>query len=176
MNVFEEKIRRDYEPMRESGSRVGFEKGRIGRVKVDPSELAAYNLYKVLEKYPEFTKESRSQIQNKYKNLEGLETMNLEVLSSVLTFLKNYPEPTPESFKDEIILEYFSRLLPTKEILPSEKKRFIIRLKSQFLKYIRFINNFEKEIEEEQTQAGEIEDEDEEEVYEEEYQDEDDSE
>jgi hypothetical protein len=136
----QEKIRTDYEPIRQMGSRVGFEKGRVGRVKVSPAELASFNLYKVLEKYSEyFTKEARSQIQEEYRNFENLETINLEVFASVLAFLKNHPNPTPDDFKDEVILEYFTRLLPTSSI---DRERIILRLKAEFLKYYTAILAF----------------------------------
>ena len=141
----EDEIRRDYEPMYEGGSRVGFEQGRVGRMKVPPNELAAYNLYKTLEKYPEFTKEARSRFQAEFVDFPGIETMSLEVLSSVLTFLKNHPKPTPENFRDENVSEYFTRLLPTKEISSEEKSRLIIKLKSLFLKYIVAIFSFRSE-------------------------------
>jgi hypothetical protein len=134
MNVYEEGIRKESEY--EEKSRVGFEVGRVGRVKVSPSELASYNLYKTLEKYPEFTKEARSSIQNEFANFPGLETINLEVFSSVLTFLKSHETPKAEDFKDENIIEYFSRLLPTREISAEERKRLVIKLKAMFLKYI----------------------------------------
>lgn len=134
MDVYEEGVRKESEF--EEKSRVGFEAGRVGRMKVSPSELASYNLYKTLEKYPEFTKEARSTIQNEFANFPSLETVNLEVFSSVLTFLKTYPKPSPDNFKDETIIEYFSRLLPTREISGEEKKRLIIKLKAMFLKYI----------------------------------------
>ena len=180
----EEEIRRDYEPMYEGGSRVGFEQGRVGRMKVPPNELAAYNLYKTLEKYPEFTKEARSRFQAEFVDFPGIETMSLEVLSSVLTFLKNHPKPTPENFRDENISEYFTRLFPTKEISAEERKRLIIKLKSLFLKYIVAIFSFRAEREDvsesdiqdgeerEREEGGEIEDErgerdmDEEDIYE----------
>jgi hypothetical protein len=181
----EDEIRKDYEPF-EGGSRVGFEQGRVGRMKVPPNELAAYNLYKTLEKYPEFTKEARSRFQAEFVDFPGIETMSLEVLSSVLTFLKNHPKPTPENFRDENISEYFVRLLPTKEISAEEKKRLIIKLKALFLKYIVAIFSFrteredvdeEEEIEEgieemeggdvggEEERGGERGEEDEEDIY-----------
>ena len=153
----EEEIRRDYEPMYEGGSRVGFEQGRVGRMKVPPNELAAYNLYKTLEKYPEFTKEARSRFQAEFVDFPGIETMSLEVLSSVLTFLKNHPKPTPENFRDENISEYFTRLFPTKEISAEERKRLVIKLKSLFLKYIVAIFSFRAEREDEG--EGDIQDE-----------------
>src|SRR5204863_8591038 len=96
----------------------------------------AYNLYKTLEKYPEFTKDARSRYQAEFVDFPGIESMNLEALASVLTFLKNYPRPSPENFRDEVIIEYFTRLIPTKEILPEDRKRLIIKLKALFLKYI----------------------------------------
>ena len=151
----EEEIRRDYEPMYEGGSRVGFEQGRVGRMKVPPNELAAYNLYKTLEKYPEFTKEARSRFQAEFVDFPGIETMSLEVLSSVLTFLKNHPKPTPENFRDENISEYFTRLFPTKEISVEERKRLVIKLKSLFLKYIVAIFSFRAEREDEGDGEGE---------------------
>ena len=137
----EEEIKKDYEPF-EGGSRVGFDMGRVGRVKVSPNELAAYNLYKILERYPEFSKEYRSRIQTEFVDFPGLDSMNLEALASVLTYLKTYPQPSPESFRDEIISEYFTRLLPTKEVTGEEKKRLLIKLKSLFLKYIVAIYSF----------------------------------
>ncbi len=137
----EEEIKKDYEPF-EGGSRVGFDTGRVGRVKVSPNELAAYNLYKILEKYSEFTKEARSRIQTEFVDFPGLDSMNLEALASVLTYLKTYPQPSPESFRDEVISEYFTRLLPTKKITSEEKKRLLIKLKSLFLKYIVAIYSF----------------------------------
>jgi len=148
MDVFKEELVKTYEPIKEIGSRVGFERGRIGRVKVSPSELAAYNLYKVLEKYPEYTKEARGQIQNYYKDFEGLETMNLQVFASVLSFLKKYPNPTPDSFKDENILEYFTSPINFIPKDSQDKKRIITRLKAQFLKYIVAIKTYEREKEE----------------------------
>lgn len=135
MDVFEEGIRKDFEPMYER-SRVGFERGKVGRVKVPAGELAAYNLYRVLEKYPEFTKEGRAKIQAEFADFPSLETMNLEVFASVLTFLRAHPQPTPDNFKDDNIVEYFSRLLPPKDMSGEEKKRLIIKLKALFLKYI----------------------------------------
>ena len=173
MDVFKEKIRTDYEPIRQMGSRLGFEKGRVGRVKVSPAELAAYNLYKVLEKYSEyFTKEARSQIQEQYKDFENLETINLEVFDSVLAFLKNHPKPTKEDFRDEVILQYFSRLLPSSTI---GREKNILRLKAEFVKYYVAIANFNAKKEEEYKEyEDEYEDEDEEEENEEDqYEDED---
>ena len=157
-----EEIKQDYEPMY-GKSRVGFEAGRIGRVKVSPAELAAYNLYKTLEKYPEFTKEGRHAIQNEFANLPGLETMNLEVFASVLTFLKTN-QPTPETFKTANIEQYFTRLYPTKTISIEDKKQLTTKLKSLFLKYIIAITAYrssldeaiyenEEEIEEEQYES-----------------------
>ena len=148
MDVFKEGIVKTFEPIKEIGSRVGFERGRIGRVKVPPSELAAYNLYKVLEKYPEYTKEARGQIQNYYKDFEGLESMNLQIFASVLGFLKRYPNPTPDSFKDENILEFFTSPINFIPEDSQDKKRIIIRLKAQFLKYIVAIKAYQSEKEE----------------------------
>jgi len=169
MEIYEEKIRTDYEPIRNAPSRLGFEKGRIGRVSVSPLELAAYKLYKVLEKYPDFTKEARSQIQEEYKNFEGLDTLNLEVFASVLTFLK-YHKPSPENFKDEVISEYFSRLTPTNA---TDKNR-TLRLKAEFLKYIVAIKEFKKDQEEEEEyQDDEYQDDEyQDDEYEDEYYDE----
>lgn len=158
MDVQEEGIRKDYEF--EEKSRVGFEAGRVGRMKVSPSELAAYNLYKTLEKYPEFTKEARTTIQNEFINFPGLESINLEVFSSVLTFLKTYPKPSPENFKDETIVEYFSRLLPIREISGEEKKRLIIKLKAMFLKYIVAIYSYRASFEIQEDEEEENVDED----------------
>lgn len=158
MDLFEEKIVRGYEPTKNIGSRVGFERGQIGRAKVNPSELAAYKLYKVLELFPEFTKESRFQIQNYYKDLEGLENLNLKLFATAILFLRKNPEPNAENFKDENIMEYISNFLPTRDISPLEKKRLIVRLKADFLRYLVFINAHTNS-KEEQLENIEIEDE-----------------
>lgn len=142
MDVFEEGIRRGYETGRGKTNRVGFETGQIGRRKVAPSELAAYNLYKILEKYPEFTKEGRMAAQDEFSGFNDLAVMNLETVASVLTFLKIYPDPTPEEFKDEVIVKYFDRLLPTKAISAEERAKLIVRIKAVFLKYIRAIRSY----------------------------------
>lgn len=174
MDVFEEGIRKDYEPMREKGSRVGFEAGQVGRRKVAPSELAAYNLFKTLEKYPEFTKEARSDAQAEFSGFNDLAVMNLETFASVLTFLKHFENPSPADFKDEVILPYFSRLLPTRDITEEERKRLIVRNKAVFLKYIRAILSYRASREEfVATPVKEGEEEEEEEIGEEkdEYED-----
>ena len=165
MDIFEEGVRTGYEPSK-GGYRVGysgfeFDKYKKGQ-KVDPKFLAAYNLNKTLEKYPEFTKEARTEIQNEFTDFPDLAVMNLETLASVLFFLKYHPKPVPKDFSDENIVEYFSRLIPDK-ITSTEKERYIIRLKAQFLKYIRAINTYrsslefeeEEEQEEQPSQYGE---------------------
>jgi len=154
-------IRRDYEPFSKGRGRVGLgddRSGKVGRVKVSPQELAGYNLFRTLEKYPEFTKEARSNLQNELQGMPGVETMNSEILGATLAFLRSYPKPTKENFKDEIISEYFTRLIPTKKITEEERKRLFIKLKALFLKYIvaiytyrassDFVNE-EEEVEEE---------------------------
>jgi hypothetical protein len=116
MDVFEEGIRREYEPFREEGpSRIGFAKGFRGRQKVDPRVQAAYNLNKKLEKYPDFTKEARQNLQNEFEGYNDLPVVNLETFAAVLSFLKDYPNFTPEQFKDDTVVQYFTRLLPTKK-------------------------------------------------------------
>lgn len=143
MDLFEEGILRGFE----SGvSRVGFggfgfEKYKKGE-KVEPKFQASYNLNKTLEKYPEFTKEARTEIQTEFVDFPNLHVVNLEALASVLNFLKIYPNPTPNEFKDEIIIKYFSRLFPDKDLTPEERKNLITRLKAQFLKYIVAVKNF----------------------------------
>lgn len=151
MDVYEEKIVSGYEGrVRGGAAGFGFEKYRRGE-KVDPKQQAVYYLNKVLEKYPEFTKEARTEIQLEFANFPNIAVVNLEALAAVLNFLKMYPNPTPEDFKDEIILEFFERLIPDKPISSEEKGRLIIRLKAQFLKYIVAIKTFRnpEEIEEE---------------------------
>lgn len=149
MDVYEEGIRTGFEG---GAARVGFEGFGFQRFrrgeKIDPRLQAAYNLNKTLEKYPEFTKEARTEIQNEFANFPNLNVLNLEALASVLNFLKFFPEPKPEDFRDENIVEYFSRLLPDKPLPADEKARLIIRLKAQFLKYIVAVNEFRREISE----------------------------
>ena len=158
MDLFEEEVRGGYDP-KEGFSRIAFggfgiEKYKRGE-RVDPKVQAAYNLNKTLEKYPEFTKDARMQIQAEFSKFPNIAVMNLETIAAVLNFLRFYPNPTPNEFKDDIIVEFFSRLLPDKSISSTERQNLIIRLKAEFLKYIQAILAFRseetEEIEEEQT-------------------------
>ena len=152
MDVYKEGIRRGYDP-KEGFARVtargfGFDKYRRGE-KIDPKEQAAYNLNKILEKYPDFTKEARSEIQSEFVKFPTIATINLEALASVLSFLKYHPNPKPAHFKDENILPYFSRLIPVKQMPSEDLQIYIIRLKAEFLKYIIAINAFREQYENE---------------------------
>jgi hypothetical protein len=111
-----------------------------GRFKFGPD----YYLLKTLEKYPNyFTKEGRYEVQTEYADFPDLGNLNLDVFVSVLIFLRDYPEPKPEYFRDDIIVKYFEDLLPKEK--QGERKRLIIRMKAQFLKYLRAITSFRQE-------------------------------
>lgn len=152
MDYYEEKIVSEFtgKPRTTFGG-FGFDKYKLGE-RVDPRYQAAYNLNKTLEKYPEFTKEARMDIQNEFVNFPDIAVVNLEAIASVLNFLKLYPDPKPEHFRDEIIVEYFSRLIPDKKLTEEQRAKLIIRLKAQFLKYIVAIKVFREgdEIEDEE--------------------------
>lgn len=139
MEIFEEKIVSDFERTKEGRTRVGF-----GEKRLTGQEIAGYNLFKALEKYPDFTKEARFDLQEEFVDFKDLGVLNLDTFAAVLAFLKLYPEPTPKNFEKDV-LPYFSRLLPSRKISPEEKKRLTIRLKAQFVKYIRAINLFREE-------------------------------
>jgi hypothetical protein len=158
MEVYEEGIQKGYEA-RTSG-RITYGKGRF---KLSP----AYNLFKTLEEFPEFTKEARVEIQNEFEDFPDLKVLNLKVFASVLSFLRKYKKPgkndelTINLLTDDIMMEYFSRFLPDdKKITLQEKKHLIIRLKAQFLKYIIAIVRYRS------NRAFEVEPEEEEEVEE----------
>ncbi len=140
MNFFEEKVRTEFDP---SGTlRVGFD---TGNERLSPYELAAFRLYKTLENYPIFTQDARFELQSEFTDFPDLPTLNLEVFSSVLWFLKTKKKITANEFKDKNIVPYFSRLLPNRKTTKEEKQRNIIRLKSEFLRYIRAINDYRSE-------------------------------
>ena len=150
MDIFEEEVKTGFEggAVRVGFAGFGFERFRKGE-KVDPKIQASYNLNKTLEKYPNFSKESRTEIQNEFANFPNLQVLNLETLASVLNFLKFFPDPKPKDFKNEVIVVYFSRLIPDKSLPVEEMDRLILRLKAQFLKYIVAVNEFRREQEEE---------------------------
>lgn len=131
MDLFEETVRKEYEPIREKG-RLGITKGN----KLDPYVLAKHRLGESLKKYQDFSKADRKNLQDEFSGFVDLPVLNLETFAAVLSFLKDFPSPTPDNFVDDIISPYFTRLLPTKNISPQEKKELFIRLKAQFLKYI----------------------------------------
>ena len=139
MSDDEGEIEENYFAETYEGGRVGFEQPLMLK---NPQAVASYNLYKTLEKYPDFTKEARNTIKNEFANFPDLPVLNLETLASVINFLKDIPNPTPEDFTDENILPYFSRLIPDKPMNADERKRILIRLKAQFLIYIRAVRTF----------------------------------
>lgn len=125
---------------------IGVEGGmhqRITRRYMTPAELAAYKLNQALEKYPEFTKEARENIQNEFVNIDGLRTMNMKLLAATLSFLRSVNnQPTPASFRDEYIVPYMTQLLNPDKLDPDELKRLIIRYKAQMVTYIEVIKKF----------------------------------
>jgi hypothetical protein len=153
MDVYEEGIRSGYEGARIGFGGFGIDAYKKGQ-KVDPSVQAAYNLNKTLEKYPEFSKDARTEIQNEFVTFPDIAFINLEALASVLNFLKIYPNPTPEQFRDNIIIEYFTRLMPDKPLSNDDRSRLILRLKAQFIKYIVAIKNFREMRDEEYDQRN----------------------
>ena len=142
MSFFEETLQTGFERTEEGRTRLGFEFKQIQ----NPDEKAAYELYKILNNYPEFTEAARREAQEEFLDFEDLSVLNLETMAAVLAFLKLNPNPSPESFKDENILVYFERLVPTeKKLTKQEKNRINLRLKAEFLKYITAINEFRRE-------------------------------
>ena len=148
MDVYEEGVRSGYAGARVGMGGFGIDAYKKGQ-KVDPKIQAAYNLNKTLEKYPEFSKDARTEMQNEFSSFPDIAFVNLEAFAAVLNFLKVYPNPKPEQFRDEIILEYFTRLIPDKAITSDERLRLILRLKAQFIKYIVAIKNFRESRDEE---------------------------
>ena len=142
MEYEEETIVRGFERTRgDAGLRVGF--GRAKK-RFTSEELASYNLYKALKNYPQFNKEARQNYQNKYVNMPDLEYMNMDVLAAVIAFM-NKNTLTKSSFQDKNIVPYFKLLYPINKKLSKEETNILnIKLKAQFLKYIRAILNFEK--------------------------------
>ena len=132
MDFFEETLTSDFEMTKEGQSRLGF--GRLSQT-MSPNEKAAFELYKTLENYGEFTQQARRQIQNEFVDFDDLSVLNMETMSAVLSFLHFNPDLLVEDFKDKNIVNYFQRLLPN-NISSTEKKRLIIRLKAEFIKYI----------------------------------------
>lgn len=116
---------------------------QLTRRHMTPNELAAWKLNQALEKYPEFTKEGRENIQNEFVDMQGLRTMNMQLMATTLNFLRGINnQPTPVSFTDEHIIPYMNQILPTNKTEPGELRRLIIRYKAQILMYIRAIENF----------------------------------
>lgn len=119
---------------------VGAFHERSTRRHMTPNELAASKLNQALEKYPEFTKDARSNFQNEFVEMPGLRTMNMKLFAATLSFLRAINNQiTPNSFADSIIVPHMSQLLNTDKIDEDELKRLIIRYKAQMLMYIRAI-------------------------------------
>lgn len=119
---------------------------QLTRRHMTPNELAAWKLNQALEKYPEFTKEARENAQNEFADMPGLRTMNMKLLAATISFLRAVnDQPTPQTFKDELILPHMNQLLPTDKTDQDEIRRLIIRFKAQMLMYIRAIQIFQQE-------------------------------
>lgn len=142
MDIFEETIQEGFERTKEGQTRVGL---GLGKQRLTPNELAGYNLFKVLEKYPEFTQEARTELQSEFTDMDDLPVLNMETFAAVLSFLRLHPSPNPKDFRDENIIPFFGRLFPDKPLTEEEKERLIVRLKAQFIKYITAINRFREE-------------------------------
>lgn len=122
----------------------GDAKARFGRVRskiMTPQESAAYNLNKSLEPFDEFSEEERQSLQNEFVKMNNLNIMNMSALAATLAFLKFYPKPLPKDFTDEKILPFIEKVI-SNNFDKSERKRIIIRYKSQILRYIRAISSF----------------------------------
>jgi len=116
---------------------------QLTRPHMTPNELAAWKLNQALEKYPEFTKEARENVQNEFVYMPGLRTMNMKLMAATISFLRAIKNnPTPQTFKDEIIVPHMNQLLPVNIVDQDEKRRLIIRFKAQILMYIRAIQIF----------------------------------
>ena len=116
---------------------------KMTRRHMTPNELAAYKLNQALEKYPEFTKEARENIQNEFVEMPGLRTMNMKLMAATLSFLRSVnDQPTPASFQDTFILPYLNQLLNPDKVDQDELARLIIRFKAQILMYVRAIQIF----------------------------------
>ncbi len=124
---------------------VGALHKQLTRQGLTPGELAGWKLNQELEKYPEFTKENREDLQNEFTDMPGIRTMNMKVLAAVLAFLKAINNKvTPNMFSDTIIRPYLSRLLPI-DVSRQKLNRLKLRYKAQFLIYIRAIELFRSE-------------------------------
>ena len=140
MDIFEEGVRREYEP-RKGGGRVARTSFENLKYKKDPKFLAAYNLNKALERFPAFTSDARSLLQNEFTELPDLPTTNLNLLASVLDFLRKYPNPKPKHFTYEILKPYFFEFLIEK-MSKDEREQYFIRFKAYFLKYLVIVNQY----------------------------------
>lgn len=119
---------------------------QLTRKRMSPNEFAAWKLNQALSKYPIFTEEGRQNLQEEFSNMPELRTMNVNVLAATLSFLQSIGNnPTPDTFRDEIILPHISLLLPNKEMDNDERQRLIIRFKAQILTYIVAISIFRAE-------------------------------
>ncbi len=116
---------------------------QLTRRHMTPNELAAWKLNQALQKYPLFTEDARQNLQNEFVDMPGLRTMNMKVLAATLSYLRAIDnKPTPNTFKDKIILPHLNLLLPTGDLTPDERRRLIIRFKAQILIYIQAIEIF----------------------------------
>ena len=128
------------------GGTVGTLHKQLTRRHMTPNELAAWKLNQALEKYPEFTRDARENAQNEFVDMPGLRTMNMKLFATTLDFLKSINnQPTPDSFRDDVIIPHMSQLVNVEKINQEETRRLIIRFKAQMLMYIRAIQIFRED-------------------------------
>ena len=117
---------------------------KLGRKAMSPEQAAAWKLYQSLEKFPNFTKEARQELQNEFTDLPNLKSMNMKALAATLSFLQAVKTPTVNLFRDEIVLPHIEKVLPLKQLSVDEKQRLILRYKAQILMYVRAIQRYRK--------------------------------
>lgn len=115
-------------------------KGGVKREFLTRHQIAAYNLYKELEAYPEVN-EIRLKLRDEFVALPSLPILNMKVLAAVLAFLTSVNNnPTPASFNSEAFTD-ITDILKNK-LNDVDVPDYLIKTKATFLRYILNIIKF----------------------------------
>lgn len=122
--------------------------GQGARRQKTPLQRSREELSKALEAY-NISDVLRREIISEAVRLDTVTTMNMITLAAVMVYLRDFPEPAPEDFTDEILAPYLDRLMQdflvpakttTRETTtpptPREQVEVRYRYKQTMLRYI----------------------------------------
>lgn len=112
-------------------------KRNVEMMQKSPVDRALINLKKALSQHHEI--QDVKFLVEKYSRMPNIYSINPKLFALTLAFMVKYPNPSPEEFKDQVILPYIDRLISDKQ-----NQELILKYKESILRYVILINDFDK--------------------------------